>query len=537
MQATSECQLLLEKFQKDVRSLKTTLSNVKARIDSDTAQLIAAQNEYDVLQAQILIDRIFGIAFTATAIASAITGEGKIIDGLATDAAESLAKLVENSIKAGEIMLFIHKLEKIITTVENTSFQLETIIPLVTGVVGSMTKIGNDWTDVIGTSMDIAVNNFSDWENANLLIPEFLDTLASRWDDCKKAAELYIDSVSGLKIPSSANQVALALSGVTKKDLRLASFGTPSDTDSPALKKFYELANDPKLRALMAPVTVEDRLAKSKLLLTKSTEDQLLNALKAPSITMPTNRTALNNAATSYRQAADLMQSVNSSDANSLRDLASRVTTDVIPPITDCVDFYKTFANRQVAALSITPTKSSLEDLAVQNAKDAATGLSKAQAAQTKVLNFKNQAVLVDNALIQRNNELQLAMRNAQAQYAEHMARLEYYLSLSWLPGVGPLITALYLLLSDDLNQINNLSSQMSSLQSAINTVNAAKGIEQIALNAIVDLTASWVSLTQEANDLASLLKLISDVPATAGALANQAKATWDSLIANLNKW
>ncbi|KIK64906.1 hypothetical protein GYMLUDRAFT_39316 [Collybiopsis luxurians FD-317 M1] len=524
MQATSECQLLLEKFQKDVRALKTTLSNVKARIDSDTAQLIAAQNKYDVLQAQILIDRIFGIAFTATAIASAITGEGKIIDGLATDAVESLAKLVENSIKAGEIMLFIHKLEKIITTVENTSFQLETIIPLVTGVVDSMTKIGNDWTDVIGTSMDIAVNNFSDWENANLLIPEFLDTLASRWDDCKKAAELYIDSVSGLKIPSSANQVALALSGVTKKDLRLASFGTPSDTDSPALKKFYELANDPKLRALMAPVTAEDRLAKSKLLLTKSTEDQLLNALKAPSITMPTNRTALNNAATSYRQAGDLMQSVNSSDANSLRDLASRVTTDVIPPITDCVDFYRTFANRQVAALSITPTKSSLEDLAVQNAKDAATGLSKAQAAQTKVLNFKNQAVLVDNA-------------NAQAQYEEHMARLEYYLSLSWLPGVGPLITALYLLLSDDLNQINNLNSQMSSLQSAINTVNAAKGIEQIALNAIVDLTASWVSLTQEANDLASLLKLISDVPATAGALANQAKATWDSLIANLNKW
>ncbi|KIK56078.1 hypothetical protein GYMLUDRAFT_248075 [Collybiopsis luxurians FD-317 M1] len=181
-------------------------------------------------------------------------------------------------------------------------------------------------------------------------------------------------------------------------------------------------------------------------------------------------------------------RSANSSDANNLRDLATRIANDLIPPITDCVGFYEAFANRQVAALSVTSTKSSLEDLAAQNAKDAVMGLSKVQAAQTKVLNFKNQAVFVDNVLNQRGNKLQLArVMPKPTQYPRN----------------------------SDIK---------------LQTVNdSVKGL--------VDLTVSWSSLTQEANNLAALLKIINDVPATAGALASQAKAAWDSLVANINKW
>jgi hypothetical protein len=82
-----------------------------------------------------------------------------------------------------------------------------------------------------------------------------------------------------------------------------------------------------------------------------------------------------------------------------LNDLASRIANDVIPPITDCVSFYQAFCMRQTKALVSSVTLNALRDLAQDNARDAAEGLEKARAAQAKVLEFKNKALLVHNAV------------------------------------------------------------------------------------------------------------------------------------------
>lgn len=85
--------------------------------------------------------------------------------------------------------------------------------------------------------------------------------------------------------------------------------------------------------------------------------------------------------------------------ANDSRDLAARINNDVLPSVTEVVDFYKNFADRQVASLSETPTKSTLEQLSRENAALAAQGNTKAKAAQVVVLDFKNRSVLVNNAV------------------------------------------------------------------------------------------------------------------------------------------
>jgi hypothetical protein len=98
------------------------------------------------------------------------------------------------------------------------------------------------------------------------------------------------------------------VSGISNEEINLPTFGTPSDTDSPQLKKFYELDNDPQIRKLMEPTTTEDEIKKFLALYANATDRQLYNAIKAPSMSLNMNRQSLNNSATSYRQAADIMQ-------------------------------------------------------------------------------------------------------------------------------------------------------------------------------------------------------------------------------------
>ncbi|KIK57582.1 hypothetical protein GYMLUDRAFT_75521 [Collybiopsis luxurians FD-317 M1] len=532
----SDCQVVLEQLQKDISSLRTTLDNAKARIAIDKAELVAAQNTDDVRNALKLIDRIFPVVFTPAAIARAISGEGDIIDELGI-VGESYFKAVENSIKAGEVVFLVHKLEKIIATVESTSLQLENTVSVLTGVHGSMEKIGNVWTNDT-TSMDIAMNNYSAWRNANLLTLELLETLSSRWGDYRKAADQYANSVFGLKFPNTVNRLALAISGVAEKDLKLATFGTPSDTDSPALKKFYELVNDPKLRTLMAPTTVEDRLEKSKLLLARALDDSLLvESLTAPSITFSINRNALIDVANSYEQAADLLQSVSSSDANRLRDLSSRISTIAIPSIDDSVVYYKDFAQRVIEFVSQPISGESLRAFLSQYLFDTLVGLTKSDGAQQELLTLKNEAALVNNRMVQLKNELQLQLRDAEALYAAHKAELDYYLSLVWIPILGPIIAALYLLISDDIEQMDSLNSKISSIRSAISKVDFVKNIEQVALEVIQELTASWSDLVQKAANLQAFLTVIESTPGLIITLKPQILASWEYLVAELQKW
>ncbi|KAJ8502993.1 hypothetical protein ONZ45_g11247 [Pleurotus djamor] len=525
MKVTAEFQALLKKLQTNIGSLKSNLDEVKARIAADKEKLAAAQREYNVMKAQMLVDGILSTILTAGALAAVYAGQGPLIKELGGKAGESLSRVVENDIKAGEIMLFIRKIERIIATTDETRHQLETAITLLVDVTAAMTQIGVVWAD-IKKSLDIALSDYTSWRDSGLLTDELLNALTPRWESFENAAIRYVDSVLGIKTPTTVNLFAIALSGISNKDAKSMTFAGLTDTQSPALSRLHELNDDPHLRALVQPRTVEERTEKFQVLQASVLDDQFYNAIKAPLVDMGTNRQSLNNSATSYQQAANILQSLYPSDANDLRSLASRIGDDVIPSVTECVDFYKMFADRQVVALSVTPTKAGLEDLAAQNSESAEEGLKKAQAAQKKVLDSKNLSVLVHNATIQRSNELQLSMELAQRELREKQAELAEYDWVKWIPGIGAIIKLIVEAILHTEEQIRGLQDQMWSLQHATDRVNAARGVEEACLNTIVSLTQSWVNLTQEANDLSMYLTLISEVPATAPALAEDAKAT-----------
>lgn len=67
--------------------------------------------------------------------------------------------------------------------------------------------------------------------------------------------------------------------------------------------------------------------------------------------------------------------------------------------------------------------------------------------------------------------------------------------------------------------------------------MDAARSVDDACLQTVVSLTQSWANVTQETNDLGAYLNLISEVPATAPALADSAKETWQSLNRNLAQW
>ncbi|KAJ6561974.1 hypothetical protein B0H19DRAFT_1143168 [Mycena capillaripes] len=535
-QVATDCRALLETFQKQVDTLKSNLNAVKTRIAADKEELAAAQRAYDDLKAQMLVDGILAIVLTAGAIAAAYSGQGELIGELGGKAGETLSQVVEDDIKAGEIKLLIRKIERIIAIAENTSNELDKAIPLVVDVVNSMTQIGNVWADING-NLTIANNGYDSWKDADLLTPYLLNTLASRWASYETEAVRYVDRILGIQTPTTVNLLSISLSGVSEKELKATKFGTESASDSHALRKFYQISNDPQLRSFMAPKTTEARIEKFNVLYAKALDDQFYNAIKAPSITIDTNRQNFNNSAAQYRQAADILQSLFPQDANNLRDLASRIDSEVIPPITECVNFYKTFANAQVSALSVAPTKAGLEALAAENARLSAEGMQKASTAQTKVLDFKNSSVLVNTSLIQRSNELQLTMSGVQRELAEKRAEMAKYQGIEWMPGIGALIKLIIEAITHNEERMRELLNKMGGLNQAMRQVSAARGVEEAALNSIVSLTQSWANLTQEAKDLGAYLKLISEVPDTASALAEEATKTWNDLNTNLARW
>ncbi|KAJ8521048.1 hypothetical protein ONZ45_g2198 [Pleurotus djamor] len=533
MKATADCQVLMQKLQTNVGALKSNLDEVKARIAADKEALAAAQREYNALKAQMLIDGILSTILTASTMAAVYAGQEPLAEELGAQAGESLSQVVENDIKAGEIMLLIRKIERIIAITDETRRQLETAITLLADVATSMAEIGDVWTD-IKRSLDLAASNYVDWSDSGLLTDELLNALALRWGSFENAAIRYIDSVLGIKTPTTVNLLAIALSGISNKAAKSKTFAALSDTTSPALSRLNEINDDSHLRPLIEPRTVEDRIKKFQFLQASVLDDHFYNAIKAPSVDMSTNRQNLNNSAASYQQAANIMQSLYPSDVDNLRSLASDINNDVIPSVTACVDFYKTFADRQVAALSETPTKATLEDLAAENSKYAEEGLKKAQAAQRKVLDSKNLSVLVHNATIKRSMELQISMDIAKRELRDKKAEHARYDWVKWVPGIGATIKLIVEAIKHTEDQIRGLQKQMSSLQQATDRVNAARGVEEACLSTIASLTQSWVNLTQEANDLSMYLTLITEVPSTAPALAEDAKATWEGLSESL---
>lgn len=144
--------------------------------------------------------------------------------------------------------------------------------------------------------------------DAKLLTPELLSRLASRWATYENEALNYVNSVIGVTAPVTANLLSIAISGVSEKDFNSATFGTPTDTDSKALRKFYELDNDPKLRAFVTPTTLKEHVEKFQILQAGALDSQLYNALKAPALYVGTNRQSLLNSAQAYLQSANIME-------------------------------------------------------------------------------------------------------------------------------------------------------------------------------------------------------------------------------------
>jgi hypothetical protein len=56
----------------------------------------------------MLIDGILSIIYTAAAIGAAYAGKGDLILEFGGEAGQSLAQVIANSIKAGELMLYVY---------------------------------------------------------------------------------------------------------------------------------------------------------------------------------------------------------------------------------------------------------------------------------------------------------------------------------------------------------------------------------------------------------------------------------------------
>ena len=56
----------------------------------------------------MLIDGILTIIYTAVAIGAAYAGKGDLVLELTGEASQSLAQVIANSIKAGELMLYVN---------------------------------------------------------------------------------------------------------------------------------------------------------------------------------------------------------------------------------------------------------------------------------------------------------------------------------------------------------------------------------------------------------------------------------------------
>ncbi|KIK57515.1 hypothetical protein GYMLUDRAFT_1010633 [Collybiopsis luxurians FD-317 M1] len=85
-------------------------------------------------------------------------------------------------------------------------------------------------------------------------------------------------------------------------------------------------------------------------------------------------------------------------NADSLRDLALSISSNVIPSVSECVDFYQTFANRQITALSVLPTKASSR-ISLLRTQGMLRRVYRKHAMPKQVLAFKNRAVLGNDQL------------------------------------------------------------------------------------------------------------------------------------------
>lgn len=145
-------------------------------------------------------------------------------------------------------------------------------------------------------------------KDAELLTPDFLKTLASRWASYETEAVRYVDRILGIQTPTTLNMLSISLSGISDKEFKSVNFSTENASDSHALRKFHQLNNDPQLRSLMAPATTEARIETFNALYAKALDDQFYNAIKAPSIIINANRQNFIDSGAQYRQAADTLQ-------------------------------------------------------------------------------------------------------------------------------------------------------------------------------------------------------------------------------------
>jgi hypothetical protein len=85
--------------------------------------------------------------------------------------------------------------------------------------------------------------------------------------------------------------------------------------------------------------------------------------------------------------------------------------------------------------------------------------------------------------------------------------------------------------------RIGEIEAQMRCLRLGLEQVNAARFIEDACYNAVVNLSVSWVHLTQTAGDLASILDVIGDNPSLEPILIDDARKSWVELRAHLDRW
>ncbi|EJU00462.1 hypothetical protein DACRYDRAFT_23341 [Dacryopinax primogenitus] len=498
---------------------------------------------------EIAIDSILQSVFTARAVTAIHDGAGPLGTLLAPEWSIDPLATVDSGTQTTQLYALLKRLENTLRQAQNTVDVMPQLLVQLQSVGDRFAILRSTWTS-IEEGVRTSLEQCASWKKSNVLTPELLASVAGEWLRYEESLEEYVTRLTGSLSPRSIAAFALTVSPPSNVVLELSKKRVArvmsvagelkSATSEPYLPAFDEILNDPQIALLFYPDSDARRLSTTMALMSASTEEQLLNALRAPRVSLTCKRQTLSNTADQYQATARIMDGFYPEGAVDARKLSANITDVVLPKLGDAIAFYMEFTTQQINALSGSATKDSLEHLQHERAEEAKKGNEKALAAQNDVLTLKNNSVLAYNKLVSKSNEIQAEIDQSRRTLQEKKNELAKYDWVKWWPlppGIGLLIKVLVEEITHTESDINNLERNIGQYEQAKRQMEAVRATEDSYVNTIVSVTTSWASLTQETNDLAGLLQIIADLPVTIDSLIVDARNSWLTLSAELQQW
>ncbi|EJU00394.1 hypothetical protein DACRYDRAFT_23287 [Dacryopinax primogenitus] len=497
----------------------------------------------------IVIDNIMQSVFTARAVIAINDGTGPLGALLAPEWRRDLLFTVDSGTQSSQLYALLKRLENILHQAQNTADVMPQVLVQLQSVGDRFAMLCSTWTS-IEEGVRTSLEQYASWKKSNVLTPELLTSVAREWLRYEESLEEYVTRLTGCLSPRSIAAFALTVSPPSKIVLELSQKRVARDisvagelkfaTPEPYPPAFDEILNDPQMALLFYPDSDATRLSTTMALMSASTDEQLLNALRAPRVSLTCKRQTLSNTADQYQATSRMMDGFYPAGAVDARNLSANITNIILPKLQDAIAFCMEFTMQQINALSGSATKDSLERLQHERAEEAKRGNEKALAAQTEVLTVKNNSVLTYNKLVSKSNEIQAEIDQSRRTLHEKKNELAKYDWVKWWPlppSIGQLIKALIEEITHTESDINSLERNIGQYEQAKRQMEAVRATEDSYVNTIVSVTTSWASLTQETNDFAGLLQIIADLPVTIDSLIVDARNSWLTLLAELQQW